>query len=170
MTLPLVQKLYAELDPHKKGYVTFNDWQNALQAFNYSDQTIIELKNSVQCAFADCESAFQFFLSFKSNSDLKKKTINRVDFEKAINWDRKLLEGYERERQVPNTRQVHIQIKFWQHLILRILQSVWSKVSSTRGQNHHRICEFIELPVGGGHHWETKTDYKVFKFIFGGRL
>jgi len=26
MTLPLVQKLYAELDPHKKGYVTFNDW------------------------------------------------------------------------------------------------------------------------------------------------
>lgn len=85
MTLPLVQKLYAELDPHKKGYVTFNDWQNALQAFNYSDQTIIELKNSMQCAFADCESAFQFFLSFKSNSDLKKKTINRVDFEKAIN-------------------------------------------------------------------------------------
>ena len=47
MTLPLVQKLYAELDPHKKGYVTFNDWQNALQAINYSDQTIIELKNSV---------------------------------------------------------------------------------------------------------------------------
>jgi hypothetical protein len=29
MTLPLLQKLFSELDPHKKGYVTENDWVNA---------------------------------------------------------------------------------------------------------------------------------------------
>ena len=29
MTLPLIQKLFAELDPHKKGYLTESDWLNA---------------------------------------------------------------------------------------------------------------------------------------------
>jgi hypothetical protein len=29
MTLPLMQKLFAELDPHKKGYLTESDWKNA---------------------------------------------------------------------------------------------------------------------------------------------
>jgi hypothetical protein len=40
------------------------------------------LKNAVQVSFSDCESAFQFFLSFKSDS--RKKTIARNDFEKAV--------------------------------------------------------------------------------------
>lgn len=29
MTLPLMQKLFAEIDPHKKGYLTEHDWVNA---------------------------------------------------------------------------------------------------------------------------------------------
>ena len=29
MTLPLIQKLFAELDPHKKGYLIESDWLNA---------------------------------------------------------------------------------------------------------------------------------------------
>lgn len=37
MTLPLIQKLFAELDPHKKGYLTINDWVNAFQAFKHED-------------------------------------------------------------------------------------------------------------------------------------
>lgn len=65
MTLPLIQKLFAELDPHKKGYLTESDWLNALSAFNYDDQIMIELKNAIQCSFSDCVSAFDFFLTFK---------------------------------------------------------------------------------------------------------
>ena len=45
---------------------------------------MIELKNSVQCSFTDSESAYQFFLSFKTQGETKKKTINRGDFEKAV--------------------------------------------------------------------------------------
>jgi len=29
MTLPLLQKLFAELDPHKKGFLAEQDWKNA---------------------------------------------------------------------------------------------------------------------------------------------
>lgn len=67
MTLPLLQKLFAEIDPHKKGYLNEHDWINAFQAFKHDDQNLIELKNAVQVSFSDCESAFQFFLSFKSD-------------------------------------------------------------------------------------------------------
>ena len=83
MTLPLIQKLYAELDPHKKGFLTESDWVNALAAFNYNDQIFIELKNAIQVSFSDCESAFAFFLTFKRQGD-QSKTISHSDFEKAV--------------------------------------------------------------------------------------
>lgn len=79
-----MQKLFAELDPHKKGFLTESDWTNSLSAFKLNDQTFIELKNLVQCSFTDSESAFQFFISFKSAPDSKKKTFNKGDFEKAV--------------------------------------------------------------------------------------
>ena len=58
LTLPLLQKLFAELDPHKKGFLTESDRTSSLSAFKLNDQTFIELKNLVQCSFTDCESAF----------------------------------------------------------------------------------------------------------------
>jgi len=33
LTIPLIQKLFSELDPHKKGYLTENDWKNAFTSF-----------------------------------------------------------------------------------------------------------------------------------------
>ena len=68
MTLPLIQKLFAELDPHKKGYLSEQDWMNAFTPFNYEDQILIELKNTIQCSFSDCASAFEFFLTFKKDN------------------------------------------------------------------------------------------------------
>ncbi len=65
LTINLIQKLFAELDPHKKGYLTEQDWLNAFSSFNWNEQLILELKNAVQVQFADCESAFEFFLTFK---------------------------------------------------------------------------------------------------------
>lgn len=82
MTLPLIQKLFAELDPHKKGYLSEQDWMNAFSPFDSDDQMMIELKNSIQCQFKDCNSAFDFFLTFKK--DDSQKALNLGDFEKAV--------------------------------------------------------------------------------------
>ncbi len=85
MTQALLQELFAEVDPHKKGFLTESDWVHAFSAFGHSAQTLIELKNTVQCNFTDCDSAFQFFLSFKNAKDTKKNTLNAADFDKAVN-------------------------------------------------------------------------------------
>ena len=37
LTQPLIQKLFSELDPHKKGFLNINDWRNAFKTFNASD-------------------------------------------------------------------------------------------------------------------------------------
>ena len=58
LTLPLIQKLFSELDPHKKGFLNINDWRNAFKPFNSQDQLLIELKNSVASTFTNCDSVF----------------------------------------------------------------------------------------------------------------
>ena len=37
LTEPLIQKLFSELDPHKKGFLNINDWRNAFKTFNAAD-------------------------------------------------------------------------------------------------------------------------------------
>ena len=37
LTEPLLQKLFAELDAHKKGYLDLNDWNSAFGTFKWSD-------------------------------------------------------------------------------------------------------------------------------------
>lgn len=66
--MPLVQKLFSELDPHKKAYLTENDWKNAFSTFNWSEQLMVELKSVIQCSFADADSVFHFFLKFGENT------------------------------------------------------------------------------------------------------
>jgi len=87
MTLSLTQKLFSEIDPHKKGYLTENDWVNAFQSFRWNDQIFVELKNVIQCSFTDVDSAFEFFLSFKPQSKKQegKQFIEYSDFEYCIN-------------------------------------------------------------------------------------
>ncbi len=65
LTANLIQKIFSEMDPHKKGYLTESDWSNAFQSFNWTEQGLLELKNAIQVAFGDWESAFEFFLTFK---------------------------------------------------------------------------------------------------------
>lgn len=45
LTVSLYQKLFAEIDPHKKTYVSLKDWKDAFQAFNNMDHHLVELKN-----------------------------------------------------------------------------------------------------------------------------
>ena len=69
LTVPLMMKLFSELDPHKKGYLNINDWRNSFKTFNANDQLLIELKNAVASTFTDCDSVFQFFINFAGSND-----------------------------------------------------------------------------------------------------
>jgi len=85
LTVPLVMKLFSELDPHKKGYLNINDWRNSFKTFNWNDQLLIELKNAVTSTFADCESVFQFFINFAGSNEFGGKAISYANFENAVN-------------------------------------------------------------------------------------
>ena len=61
LTVPLMQRLFSELDPHKKGFINLNDWKNAFKSFNWNEQILIELKNVAQSTFTDSDSVFSFF-------------------------------------------------------------------------------------------------------------
>jgi hypothetical protein len=37
LTVPLLQKLFSELDPHKKAFINLNDWKNAFKSFVWKD-------------------------------------------------------------------------------------------------------------------------------------
>ena len=76
-----MQKLFSELDPHKKGFLNVNDWRNAFKTFNAQDQLIVELKNVAQSTFTDCDSVMQFFLNF---SDSSGQVLTYPIFEKAV--------------------------------------------------------------------------------------
>ena len=65
----LKQKLFAEIDPHKKTFLSIKDWINAFQTFTQYEHLMVELKNFLQVQFANSESAFYFFQSFTGEGD-----------------------------------------------------------------------------------------------------
>ena len=86
MTVPLIRKLFSELDPHKKGYLNINDWRNSFKTFNCNDQLLIELKHALASTFTDYDSVFQFFINFSGDTDFSNgQTITYSKFEYAVN-------------------------------------------------------------------------------------
>lgn len=77
-----MQQLFAFLDPHKKGYLSDQDWDLNLGKFSYSDQCSQEIKDAVRSNFADANAAFDFFLSYHKGYPQNK--INKSEFEQAI--------------------------------------------------------------------------------------
>ncbi|OMJ89166.1 hypothetical protein SteCoe_8712 [Stentor coeruleus] len=64
LTQQLLEKLFADLDPHRKAYITESDWDHAFENINYNDQCIKEIKDAVRSNFVDIRSAFEYFASF----------------------------------------------------------------------------------------------------------
>ena len=64
LPLHLVQKLFGEIDPHKKTYMTLNDWKSAFETFDFFEQIVLEFKNAVCCSFVDVPSAFTYYQTF----------------------------------------------------------------------------------------------------------
>lgn len=60
----LQYELFTEIDPHKKGFITENDWSNAFKAYAWTDQALSELKNQISCNFPSYEDAFLYFASY----------------------------------------------------------------------------------------------------------
>lgn len=82
LTTKLQQQLFSELDAHKKGFITENDWNLAFSQFDWNNQLILELQNALSISFSDASSAFEFFIQFQRGQ--KKNSISRDDFIKGF--------------------------------------------------------------------------------------
>lgn len=60
LTAELKQKLFADIDPHKKTFLILKDWLSAFKTFDETDHLMVELKNFVQSQFVDSKSAYEF--------------------------------------------------------------------------------------------------------------
>lgn len=61
LTEKLVQQVFSDLDPHKKGYLTENDWLNAFGGYGWTIQMFTELKETIYTQFPDLLKAWHFF-------------------------------------------------------------------------------------------------------------
>lgn len=82
LTNQLFQQLFAYLDPHKKGYLSSEDWELCLGTFNYSTSCLQEVKDAIRSSFSDVKTAFEYFLTFHTGTPPDK--ISLKDFEKAV--------------------------------------------------------------------------------------
>lgn len=82
LTNQLIQNLFAYLDPHKKGYLSQEDWNLCLGSFNYSVTCLQEVKDAIRSSFSDVKTAFDYFLTFHTGTPPQKISIK--DFEKAV--------------------------------------------------------------------------------------
>ena len=51
LTEELMQQLFSDLDPHKKGHLTENDWINAFGSYNWQNYMLEELQSTVASSF-----------------------------------------------------------------------------------------------------------------------
>jgi len=97
MTERLLQKLFADLDPHKKGYLSESDWKNAfcnffiwsniyiyLGGYSARRQILSEVQEAIRTNYNDIESAFNFFLSHEHQFNPSIKTVSFYGFQKAL--------------------------------------------------------------------------------------
>ena len=82
LTNQLIQQLFAYLDPHKKGYLSAEDWTLCLGTFNYSTSCLQEVKDAIRSNFSDVKTAFDYFLTYHTETPPDK--ISLKDFEKAV--------------------------------------------------------------------------------------
>ncbi|KAL4471529.1 hypothetical protein ABPG74_008422 [Tetrahymena malaccensis] len=75
LTETLLQQLFAYMDPHKKGYITQDDWVECLKIYTESkDIPLSDLTDLIYFSFKSNEEAFRFFLfgqKFEKQQDQK---------------------------------------------------------------------------------------------------
>lgn len=84
LTDKLLQTLFADLDPHKKGYLNELDWTNAFGSYSFKTQVLQEVQEALNANYNDIKSAFDFFLSHEQEINPNAKDITYKGFQKAI--------------------------------------------------------------------------------------
>lgn len=102
VTLSLMQRLFSEMDPHKKTFLNFKDWTSSFQTFNENDTIVVELKNYLQCQFTGVSSAFGYFQTYADGP-----LINLDIFSRAV------------QALIPNRRYTQPQLKYMYKSFLR---------------------------------------------------
>ena len=82
LTQQLLEKLFADLDPHRKAYITEQDWSHSFSGISYQSQCIKELKDAVRSNFSEPSPAFEYFCSFHKPQPSKVVTLE--DFKQGI--------------------------------------------------------------------------------------
>lgn len=75
LTQQLLERLFADLDPHRKAYVTENDWTHAFAEYSYQDQCLKEIKDAIRSNFSDTRPAFEYFCSFNKQISITQMTL-----------------------------------------------------------------------------------------------
>jgi hypothetical protein len=71
------EKLFAELDPHKKGFISETDFVNAFGGFDWEGQMTLEVVDYVRAHFKTPKEAYSFFSGAKGE-------IRFEEFTKAV--------------------------------------------------------------------------------------
>ncbi len=61
LTEGLYKQLFSDLDPHKKGYLTQNDWDNSFECYNQQKQNLQEVQLIISHSYKDPLEAHTFF-------------------------------------------------------------------------------------------------------------
>jgi len=61
LTAELLQQLFADMDMHRKGYLTLQDWTLAFAAHRWKEQHYRELTDALRVNFGDVRRAFEYF-------------------------------------------------------------------------------------------------------------
>ncbi|KAL4466773.1 hypothetical protein ABPG74_010370 [Tetrahymena malaccensis] len=61
LTEKLLQQLFSDFDPHKKGYLSEHDWVSQLKSYDSTEMMIKEISEGIETQFSDAKEAFQTF-------------------------------------------------------------------------------------------------------------
>jgi len=84
MTERLIQKLFADLDPHKKGYLSEIDWFNAFSGYDASQQILLEVQEVIASNYDSIDNAYEFFLSIENQIYPNNTQVSYPGFQKAL--------------------------------------------------------------------------------------
>ena len=82
LTKDLLQRLFADMDSQRKGYLTLQDWKLAFAAFHWQEQHWKEFLDAVRTNFASARAAFDYFLSFQNACN--PQGLSRESFQQAV--------------------------------------------------------------------------------------
>jgi Ca2+-binding EF-hand superfamily protein len=76
----MLKELFAELDPHKKGYLSESDFTTAFGKFDWKSAMVIEFVDTLQAKFGSEKEAFQHLCSYNKSSQI----LNYNQFSKSV--------------------------------------------------------------------------------------